>query len=102
VFRVVRLLAFFTMRSFGNRNPSRLARSLSKKLRIRSRQMNSEEWSRIEALFHGVLDVRSRNHFCPSDDEQLRRQMESLMARADANDASLHDPGPCAVDILPG
>ncbi len=55
--------------------------------------MNSEEWARIESVFHDALQRRHSERaafldLACGDDRELRKQVESLIAGAETNDKS--------------
>ena len=69
--------------------------------------MSDERWRRIEEVFHRAADlapvdrVEYLSSTCMGDDE-LRRQVESLLVRDDSKDALLEAAVAQAVDQLPG
>src|SRR5580700_4077159 len=69
--------------------------------------MSDERWRRIEEVFHRAADLAPADRVeylsstCTGDDE-LRRQVESLLARDNSKDAVLEAAVAQAVDQLPG
>src|SRR5262245_56023018 len=59
--------------------------------------MSSDRWRKVESVFHAAieLDTASRQEFVAQacgDDEDLRRRVESLLAREAADDGRLDLP----------
>jgi hypothetical protein len=69
--------------------------------------MSDQRWRRIERLFHEAADLApfERAEFLSrvcSDDHELRRQIESLIANDKSKDEVLEAAVANAIDELPG